>query len=118
MKNNIKQARERHGMQQKECADALGLSLRAWQTYEQGIREPKYSTLCDIANLFNVTTDYLLGREVKEAATVDKLAAEFNMTSLERRILDNYLLLPEDMRGDLMEFLRKSVREVQQESDV
>lgn len=63
MKTNIKAARERSGIQQKECAEAVGVTLRAWQGYEQGIREPKFETLCEIANLFNVSTDYLLGRE-------------------------------------------------------
>lgn len=117
MKNNIKQARERTGMQQKDCADAIGLTLRAWQGYEQGIREPKYETLCEIADLFGVTTDYLLGRKTDEPETLDKLVGEFNMSALEKEILDNYLSLPKDMRSDLMEFLQKSVKKVMKESE-
>lgn len=63
MKNNIKTVREQKNMTQKECADAFGVTLRAWQTYEQGISEPKYEMLCRIADFYGVTTDYLLGRE-------------------------------------------------------
>ena len=63
MKNNIKVVREQKGMTQKECADAFGVTLRAWQTYEQGVSEPKYEMLCKIADFYGVTTDYLLGRE-------------------------------------------------------
>lgn len=63
MKNNIKTIREKKGMTQKECADAFGVTLRAWQTYEQGVSEPKYEMLCRIADFYGVTTDYLLGRE-------------------------------------------------------
>ena len=114
MNNNIKAARERSNKTQKECADCLSITLRAWQGYEQGIREPKYEILCHIADLFNVTTDYLLGRETGEPDSIDKLAGEFNMTALEKKILDNYLSLPKSMRSDLMEFLHKSVKEVQE----
>lgn len=118
--NTLKLLRQSKKLTQNEAADAIGVSLSSYQKYERdkGCVIPSLDVLMRLADFYGVTTDYLLGREVKEAATVDKLAAEFNMTSLERRILDNYLLLPEDMRGDLMEFLRKSVREVQQESDV
>ncbi len=63
MKNNIKAIREHKGMTQKDCADAFGVTLRAWQTYEQGVSEPKYEMLCRIADFYGVTTDYLLGRE-------------------------------------------------------
>ena len=63
MKNNIKVAREQKGLTQQECVDIFGVKLRAWQTYEQGVSEPKYELLCKIADTFGVTTDYLLGRE-------------------------------------------------------
>lgn len=63
MKNNIKAIREKKNMTQKDCADTFGVTLRAWQTYEQGVSEPKYEMLCRIADFYGVTTDYLLGRE-------------------------------------------------------
>ena len=59
----IKEAREKKGFSQKVCADEVGVTLRAWQNYEQGEREPKYEILCKIADLLGVTVDYLLGRE-------------------------------------------------------
>lgn len=116
MKNNIKHVREQRNMTQKECADELNISLRAWQTYEQGVSEPKQELLCKIADMFQISIDYLLGRETGEPETLDKLEREFNMSALEKEILDNYLALPKDMRGDLMEFLQKSVQKVMNES--
>lgn len=116
MKNNIKIVRECRNMTQKECADTLNITLRAWQTYEQGVSEPKHELLFRIADMFNVSLDYLLGRETGEPETIDKLAGEFNMSALEKEILDNYLSLPKDMRGDLMEFLQKSVQKIMNES--
>lgn len=76
MKNNIKLAREYKGLTQQECASNLGITLRAWQGYEQGIREPKFEYLCKIADMLDVTTDYLLGREEQtpdEPVNLDKI---------------------------------------------
>ena len=113
--SNLKAARKKSGMTQQEVADAIGVVQSAYKNYEQGNREPKGDTIVMLANLFHVTTDYLLGRDTGEPDAIDQLAAEFNMTALERKILDNYLALPESMRDDLMEFLEKSVKEVQDE---
>lgn len=111
----LKQARESKGKTQKDIADELQLPLSTYRSYEQGKREPNNEILCKIADILNVTTDYLLGRDTGEPETIDQLASEFNMTALEKKILDNYLSLPEDMRGDLMSFLQKSVKEVMEE---
>jgi len=111
--NNIKAIREMRGKKQQECADALGLTLRAWQTYEQGIREPKFETLIKIADMFQTTTDYLLGRDTSEKPAIDLLAAQFDMSALEQEIIKGYLDLPENMRDNLMDFLERAVRKVQ-----
>lgn len=112
---NLKKAREKSHYTQPQVADKLGVTPTAYQNYEYGKREPNNDTVVALAELFNVTTDYLLGRETGEPETIDKLAGEFNMTALEKEILDNYLSLPKDMRGDLMEFLEKSVQKVMDE---
>lgn len=93
MKNNIKMARENKGLTQQECADIFGVKIRAWQTYEQGVSEPKYELLCKIADLFNVSTDYLLGREEQ----TDPLAL-LNVSVGEKEAMAKYALLPEGTR--------------------
>ena len=114
---NLRQARKHSGMTQLQVAEALGVGQSTYKNYESGIREPNGDTIVMLANLFNVTTDYLLGRETGEPEAIDKLAGEFNMSSLEKKILNNYLSLPKNLRGDLMEFLQKSVKEVQEENN-
>lgn len=51
------------GFTQQRMADILDLSLNAYQKYEQEERMPPYDTLVKIADLFEVPTDYLLGRD-------------------------------------------------------
>ena len=114
--DNLKRAREAMHLTQSQVAKKLGISDGTYKNYEQGKREPNNTVLCKIASLFNVTTDYLLGRESDELDPLDVLAGQFNMTALEKKIVEEYLALPEDMRDDLMEFLNRAVKEVEEES--
>lgn len=48
------------GMSQAQLANALGISPSAMGMYEQGRREPSIETLVAMAQIFQVSTDYLL----------------------------------------------------------
>ncbi len=96
----------------QDLCSTIGISFSTYQNYESGKRIPTADILLKLADFYGVTVDYLLGRETSEPSTVDKLVGEFNMSALEKEILDNYLSLPKDMRGDLMEFLQRSVQKV------
>ena len=47
---------------QKDIAKDTGLALRTYQYYESGEREPTASILITLANYFDVSLDYLVGR--------------------------------------------------------
>lgn len=55
----LKQSRD---LLQKSIANDIGVSLRAYQYYERGEREPNVSVLIALADYFNVSIDYLVGR--------------------------------------------------------
>ena len=48
---------------QQAVANGCGFTLRLYQYYEAGTREPKISSAIKLADYFNVTLDYLVGRE-------------------------------------------------------
>lgn len=50
-------------MTQAELADRLGISRVTLTNWEIGRANPDHETLVRIADLFGVTTDYLLGRD-------------------------------------------------------
>lgn len=54
--------REEKDISQKELASALNLATSSISAYERGKSLPPLDKLCDIADYFQVTTDYLLGR--------------------------------------------------------
>lgn len=64
-RNVFKQLRIKYGYTQDTLAIALGLSRSTVSMYENGNREPDLETLEQIADLFNVDMDYLLGRTTK-----------------------------------------------------
>lgn len=61
--DRLRSARITRGFTLQKTADELNLSLRTYQKYEQGERAPSFETLVQIADLFNVPTDFLLGRD-------------------------------------------------------
>lgn len=113
----LKLLRQSKNLTQNEAANLLNISLSSYQKYERDKNNitPSLEALVKLADFYHVTTDYLLGRETNESKNIDRLANEFNMTALEKKILDNYLSLPKHTRTDFIEFLHKSVQEVQQE---
>lgn len=112
----LKELRKSKGVSQEEAANALGVSFRAYQNYEYEQREPNIEMLNKMADYFGTSVDKLLGRENKEQTALDELVGQFNMDLLEKKIVENYFALPKRMRGDLMTFLEKSVKEVTEES--
>lgn len=112
----LKELRKSKGVSQEEAANALGVSFRAYQNYEYEQREPNIEMLNKMADYFGTSVDKLLGRENKEQTALDELVGQFNMDLLEKKIVENYFALPKKMRGDLMTFLEKSVKEVTEES--
>lgn len=59
----LKDKRIEANLKQSELGDKVGLSLQAISGYEQGTREPKLSVLIQIADIFDMTLDELVGRE-------------------------------------------------------
>ena len=58
---NLKAARERRNMTQKEVADNIGVAKSTYSLYESGQREPNVQTIKRIADTLNVSADDLLG---------------------------------------------------------
>lgn len=58
----IKDLREDSDISQKQLADVLGISQRAYSHYENGTRKIPLDILLSLADYYNCSTDYLLGR--------------------------------------------------------
>lgn len=96
--DRLKELRKIKKKTQQDIADHLGITRPAYTAYEQGNRNPDYDLLSKLANYFDVSTDYLLGREEKPQGAnqqefeawlndprISKLYKEFNESDEERR---------------------------------
>ena len=76
----LKELREQNGYTQESLAKALHTSRSRIANYEQGKREPDFEMQEAIADLFNVSLDYLFGRDDKQVrAFYDYLYKEGDM---------------------------------------
>ena len=60
--DRLKEIRKSKGITQKAVAEFLKIKETSYQHYEYGKREPNHETTIKLADYFNVSTDYLLGR--------------------------------------------------------
>lgn len=60
--DNIKNLRKCENKTQTELASMLGISQSSYQSYESGLTEPNIENLKKLADFYNVSIDYLVGR--------------------------------------------------------
>ena len=67
----IRDLRKQKRMSQTELAKSAGVSQTTVTAWETGKAEPSSSAVAKLADIFNVTTDYLLGRPNKHETKKD-----------------------------------------------
>ncbi|RNB52681.1 XRE family transcriptional regulator [Brevibacillus gelatini] len=58
----VKVLRQTRKILQKDLAEEVGITKQSLSVFEKGSSSPSLDTLVKIANYFNVSVDYLLGR--------------------------------------------------------
>ena len=97
----LKQLREKHNLSQSQVAKRLGITRAAISSYENNISLPSVNVLAELALLYRVSTDYLLGLDNRTAIVLedltprqsaviqevmDTLVTEFKLSNRERSI--------------------------------
>ena len=60
--NRIPELRKERGISMKQAAEQLGMPYTTYVNYEKGVRQPNSETLIDLANFYNTSIDYMLGK--------------------------------------------------------
>lgn len=103
IKENMKALREQHGLSMAKAAEALGVPKSTYSSYEYGAREPNIELILKIAEYYNVTTDYLLGR----APQTDAMALLISQTDVTLETLTKqFEALPEDGKALMIAIIR------------
>ena len=61
--DRLRSARIVRGLTLQKMADCLDVPLRTYENYEAGVREPHYDMLVQMADILDVPTEFLLGRD-------------------------------------------------------
>ena len=61
--NRLKELRRLSNLTQRQTSLKLGVTERSYQRFESGENKPSLSNLIELANIFNVSLDFLVGRE-------------------------------------------------------
>ena len=90
----LKKLRLEKGISQIKLAMDLHLAQNSISRYENGTHEADYKTLIAIADYFNVSVDYLLGRNVSEQSSLSVI----DVTGLTADEISHIKLLVDDLR--------------------
>lgn len=88
--NTLRALRNKNNLTQSALAGKLGLTKSVISAYENGLRMPSYDVLISMARYFKVSTDYLLGLEVRREVDLsglsdEEIAALLNLIKVMRR---------------------------------
>lgn len=62
LSQRLLQLRKESSLTQQQVADAVQTTLRQYQRFEKGEQKPGYDNLIRLADCFQVSLDYLVGR--------------------------------------------------------
>ncbi|MCL1820468.1 MAG: helix-turn-helix domain-containing protein [Oscillospiraceae bacterium] len=88
----IAEIRGKRKCKQADIAEFLNISQQAYSAYETGKHQMNYETLSLLADYFDVTTDYLLGRHESIPSF---------LSDDERTMIEQYRALDEHTRGSI-----------------
>lgn len=60
------QLRKESGLTQQQTANMIQITLRQYQRFEKGDQKPGYDNLVKLADCFQVSLDYLVGRSASK----------------------------------------------------
>ena len=93
--NNIKYLRKEKGWTQQDLADELGVKRPQIGSYEEGRADPRIQTLMKLSNLFNISIDDLLGKDLSSPMEVTKRPTKILAITVDSQERENIELVPE-----------------------
>ena len=104
---NLKFLREKNNLTQQQMADIFGIQRPTYSRYENGERQPDFDLLIAISKYFNVSVDYLLGKENEPTLDEQLEGVEFalfgeihELTDEEKEDILSYVKFKKSQRGE------------------
>lgn len=98
----LREARQKTKMNQKEAASKAGISNVTLSQYEKGVRSPDPDNLAKLADVYNVSVDWLLSRFSSSRQGFGRdHRSKATKKYLELQLIDNPVDLPEEVRREI-----------------
>lgn len=115
LSNRLKSTRERRGLTQEQVSEKINVEIGTLSGYERAYRKPSPDMLLKLADLYGVSTDYLLGRvdnPADELVPVSNEPLDQNATYMNNPALDEIMDNLQQMSQDDIENFRRLTRSV------
>lgn len=103
----LKELRKEKGYTQMKLASKLGISRSAVSMWEIGESEPDNAVLCKIAELFDVSIDYLLGIQLDSSKSKTE---QDSFDSTEKELIKFYRLLDDEDKAEVRGYINGLLR--------
>ena len=100
----LKQLRTASGMTQDDLAEVLKVSRSTIAGYEARNNQPDYDKLVQIADLYNVTIDFLLSGEIKYPQ--DSNARLYSDEVLDQQLIEAFQPLPYRIKLNILDYVQ------------
>lgn len=101
----IRDLREDHDLKQKEVANYLNISQQTYSNYENGRRSIPVGVVAALAELYKVSTDYLLGADTSYHSGINLNSAYLENVTVHDVMYDMQKLKPQSRR-ELVRYLK------------
>jgi len=98
----LKELRQEKGLSQQKLADALDVLQTAIHNYENENYEPDIATLIKIAQYFDTSIDYLIGK-------ID-YSGPIQVSDRETEIIAGYRKLPDDLKDNIHSLITNTAK--------
>ena len=102
----IRELRLEHNLLQRELAKEIHIAPNTLSQFETGQANPSYEVLSLIADFFQCSTDYLLGREDDFGNVVVQTEKPAPLPQDEQELLNIYQALSPAHRSQILEYAR------------
>lgn len=105
----LKSLRTQVGYTQKELAEKIGTKQQTYAGYESGRHEPSIDILIQIANLFDVSMDFITARgiDMEDGDTIERAYEDHERLKI--ATMNNILELLDQRQQD--EWIKKSIKQ-------
>lgn len=105
----LSELREEKNLTQNDIANAINTSRTNIGRWEKGLNEPSASHIIKLADFFECSADYLLGRE-DDFGNIAVSPTSTQLLNHEQALLDNFRKLPEDLQYRASAYMENLVK--------